>query len=113
MGRKVLSNLRDAGFLGPIGLVNPKYPQIDGLATVKSLADLGGPPDLVIITAPAEAVPGIVAEAGRLGTAAAIVITAGLGHGPGSLAEQCRTYARTDGMRIVGPNGLGMLVPSA
>ena len=40
-------------------------------------------------------------------------ITAGLGHGPGSLAEQARQVARTYGLRLLGPNCLGLLVPSA
>src|SRR4029077_18682667 len=41
------------------------------------------------------------------------IITAGLGHGPGSLAERCETAARAKGLRLVGPNCLGVLVPGA
>ena len=70
-------------------------------------------PDLMIVTAPAAEVPGLITSAGARGIGAAIVITAGLGHGPGSLAEQARQAARTYGLRLLGPNCLGLFVPSA
>ena len=53
------------------------------------------------------------AAAGAKGAAAAIILTAGLGHGVGSLAERCEQAARTAGMRLVGPNCLGVLAPPA
>ena len=68
-------------------------------------------PDLAVIAAPPPTVPSVVAAAAAKGTAAAIIITAGLGHGPGSLAELCVKNARAAGMRLVGPNCLGVLVP--
>src|SRR4029453_14993719 len=74
---------------------------------------LPSPPDLVVITAPAAEVPSIVRAAGEVGCAAAVIITAGLGHGPGSLADPCRSIAYQHGLRIVGPNGVGMVAPPA
>ena len=65
------------------------------------------------MTAPAPAVPDIVSRAGALGTAAAVVISAGLGQGPGSLAEAAARRAREHGIRLLGPNGLGIIVPRA
>ena len=67
-------------------------------------------PDLVVIATPAAMVPGLIAGLGSRGCAAAIVLTAGLGHGPGSLAEAAERAARQR-LRIVGPNCLGVLVP--
>ena len=67
----------------------------------------------MIVTAPAAEVPGLVTSAGAHGVGAAIVITAGLGHGAGSLAEQARRAARTYGLRLLGPNCLGLFVPRA
>lgn len=113
LGRIVLGNLRKAGFKGPIHVVNPRYPEIDGQATVPNIEALDSAPDLMVVTAPAAEVPGLIASAGAHGVAAAIVITAGLGHGPGSLAEQARQAARTYGLRLLGPNCLGLFVPSA
>ena len=112
-GRAVLANLLRGGFAGPIGLVNPHYAEIEGVAAVKSYAQLDETPDLVIIAVPPSAVPAVVSEAAAKGTAAAIIITSGLGHGPGSLAAQSEAAARAAGMRLVGPNCLGVLVPQA
>ena len=111
VGRKILKNLRMGGFEGPISLVNPRHAEIEGFRSVKTIADLPDVPDLVIIATPPATVPELVAAAGRRGCAAAIIITSGLGHGPGSLAEATERAARASGLRLVGPNCLGVLVP--
>ena len=112
-GGAVLANLRRAGFTGTIHLVNPHYAEIDGIRAFKSYDALPDVPDVVAIAVPAAAVPAAVGAAAAKGTAAGIIITAGLGHGPGSLAELCEKNARAAGMRLVGPNCLGVLVPRA
>ena len=111
VGRIILKNLREASFEGSIHLVNPHYAEIDGIVAVKSIADLPITPDIIIVAAPPMAVPKIIAAAGAKGCPTAIVVTAGLGHGPDSLAEATERAARTHGMRLVGPNCLGILVP--
>ncbi len=112
-GRAVLENLRRAGFPGTVHLVNPRYDEIEGIRAVKSYDELPDVPDVVVIAVPPPAVPAAVAAAAQKGTAAGIIVTAGLGHGPGSLADLCEKNARTAGMRLVGPNCLGVLVPPA
>jgi|SRR5215813_5633425 len=112
-GRAVIRNLRDGGFKGPIHAVNPHHAEIEGTRAVKTFADLPQTPDLAIVAAPAATVPSIIAAAAGRGTAAAIIITAGLGHGAGSLAETCEQTARKRGLRLVGPNCLGVLAPHA
>jgi len=112
VGRIILKNLREGGFKGTIELVNPHYDAIDGVRAVKRIEDLAGVPDLVIVAAPPPAVPSLIAAAGDKGCAAAIIVTAGLGHGPGSLAEGATQAARARGLRLVGPNCLGVLVPA-
>ncbi len=109
----VLRNLREAGFPGRIDLVNPRSVVIDGLASAASLAELETAPELVIVASPAASVPAVIIEAGRRGAAAALVMTAGLGQGPGSLAEAVRLEARKHGLRLVGPNCLGVMAPHA
>src|SRR5499426_2094911 len=108
-GRAVLRNLGSAGFEGSVSLVNPHYGEIEGIKAVKTIQELRQAPDLLVIATPPQSVPGIVAAAGEKGAATAIIITAGLGHGDGSLADACEKAARTTGLRLVGPNCLGVL----
>src|SRR4051812_50126117 len=102
VGRAVLENIRKAGFLGQFGLVNPRHAEIGGVAAVDSLDKLPFVPELVIITARARAVPGIVDQAGRRGSAGAPIVSAGLGHGPGALHEAALPAGPQNGMRAVG-----------
>jgi acetyltransferase len=113
VGRHVIANILSGGFAGPIHVVNPHHAEIEGLATLKSMEAIADAPDVAIIAVPPAAVPEAVAKAGRRGIAAAVIITAGLGHGPGSLAAATEDAARTTGLRLIGPNCLGVLVPSA
>lgn len=111
VGLAILKNIRAAKFSGKFGIVNPRYAEIGGEETVSNLAKLAFVPELIIITAPAKAVPQIIADAGVRGVAGAVIISAGLGHGPGSLAEAANQAARAHGMRLVGPNCLGIMMP--
>ncbi|WP_024574561.1 MULTISPECIES: bifunctional acetate--CoA ligase family protein/GNAT family N-acetyltransferase [unclassified Afipia] len=113
VGLAVLKNFRAARFRGEFGIVNPNHAEIGGMATVPTVADLPFVPELIIITAPARAVPGIIADAGGRGVAGAVIISAGLGHGIGSLAEAADQAARVHGMRLIGPNCLGSMMPRA
>ncbi|MGP0088844.1 MAG: bifunctional acetate--CoA ligase family protein/GNAT family N-acetyltransferase [Xanthobacteraceae bacterium] len=111
LGRAIIRNLRSASFPGPIHLVNPFYAEIDGITSVKSIRAIPAAPDLVVITVPSAMVPDAVQQAAEKGAAGAIVITAGLGHGPGSLADAAERAARAHGLRLIGPNCLGVMVP--
>src|SRR5688572_9551099 len=113
LGRIVLTNLKAAGFGGELHVVNPHHREIGGLQTLPLIDRLPHPPDVVVVTAPATAVPQIISESAALGVSAAVVITAGPGHGAGSLAAKAAAEARLHGLRVVGPNGLGLLVPRA
>lgn len=111
VGRAVLENIRKAEFKGLFGLVNPRHAQIGGVAAVSSLEQLPFVPELVVITAPAREVPDIIDQAGRRGSAGALIVSAGLGHGPGSLQDAATAAARKYGMRLIGPNCLGIMMP--
>ena len=111
VGRAILGNIRKAGFQGEFGLVNSHYPEIDGTPAVGSVAKLAFAPELVVITAPAKAVAGLIDEAGRCNVIGAVIVSAGLGHGPGSLANAAEHAAKKYGMRLIGPNCLGIMMP--
>ncbi|WP_338830096.1 bifunctional acetate--CoA ligase family protein/GNAT family N-acetyltransferase [Bradyrhizobium sp. 27S5] len=113
LGAAVLRNVKASGFTGRVGVVNRQYADVDGEPTVPDLKSLPFVPDLVVISAPAAAVPEIVAEAGLAGVAGAAILSAGLGHGAGSLAETAEQTARRHGMRLIGPNCMGVMVPHA
>src|SRR6202165_5287085 len=113
VGRAILGNIRKARFKGEFGLVNTHYPEIDGVATVRSLAELPFVPELVVITAPATAVADTIDEAGQRRAAGALFVSAGLGHGAGSLADAAERAAQKYGMRLIGPNCLGVMMPAA
>src|SRR5690606_21283629 len=108
-GRAVMRNLREGGYGGKIGWVSPRHRQIDGIATVRRLADLGWVPELAVITAPAEIVPGLVDEAARLGVGAGLLLSAHLGPGREAFHDAIRDAARPHGMRIIGPHCLGIV----
>ena len=113
LGHAVLTNLRKGGFAGSIQLVNPRHEAIDGLPCVKKISDLPSPPDFVVIASPRDTVAQLVREAAAFGVKTAVVITADPQHGAGSLADELSRVAAATGIRIVGPNCLGVLAPRA
>ncbi len=108
VGATVWSNLRSGHFAGPIYPVNPRLATLDGVAVYARPADLPQVPDLAVLCTPAATIPGLIEELGRLGTRAAIVMTAGL-----SAPQKQATLdaARPRLLRVLGPNCLGLLSP--
>jgi acetyltransferase len=113
LGLTFLRNLIAGGFEGDIVSVNPHHVEIEGRPCFPSVAELPEVPDLIVVAVPPERVTGVIEEAGRAGVSVAIVATAGLGYGEGSLSEQVRLSARAHGLRVVGPNCIGVLAPRA
>ncbi len=112
LGRAVMENMRRAGFSGSIHLINPRHDEIDGTPCFASVADLPQTPDLIVVVAPCPAVAQLVEDAAARGIKAAIVITADPSHGAGSLAEKLSEIAKRTGIRVVGPNCLGVISPA-
>ena len=115
VGATVLQNLIVGGFAGKIMPVNPKHATLDGLEVYASVSHLPQAPDLAVICTPPDTVPGLIEELGRLGTRAAVVLTAGLSipYKDGRTVRQAMLdAARPHLLRILGPNCVGLLVPS-
>src|SRR5690348_10748293 len=79
VGRVVLRNVLDGGFVGRVYAVNPKHRDVLGVPCFPRMADLPEAPDLAVVVTPPGTVPGLVDEIGARSTKLAIVITAGLG----------------------------------
>jgi acetyltransferase len=112
VGYGVLKNIIDAGYKGLIYPVNPQASKILGLRCYPSLADIDSPIDLVVIVLPAPAVIDAVRMAGEKGVKACVVISAGFresgAEGAKREAELVRV-ANSFGVRIIGPNCLGII----
>ena len=111
LGRLVLRQLLDGGFAGQVGVVNARYAQIEGVRTVKRMPELGFQPDLVLIAVPPRAVAKVAAAAADCGARAVVVLSRGMGSGPESYNAALEAVARPRGLRIVGPNCLGVVAP--
>lgn len=116
VGRTVLENLIAGGFAGPIFPVNPKRPTVLGLPAYPGVKVLPQIPELVVIVTPATSVPAIVRECAEAGVKHVVIISAGFKEvGPEGVAleQDILATARKAGMRIIGPNCLGVMAPTA
>jgi acetyltransferase len=109
VGATVWRNLRSGGFAGPRWPVNPKHRELGDQPVFARVADLPAAPDLAVICTPPATVPGLIAELGARGTRAAVVLTAGLTR---EQKQAMLDAARPHLLRILGPNGLGLLSPA-
>jgi len=112
LGHAVLQNVIQYGYKGRIYPINPKAGEILGLPAYPSVRDIPGPVDLAIVLVPAKAVPGVIEECGQKGIQGAVVISAGfreVGREGRQLEQQLIETARRYGLRLVGPNVLGII----
>ena len=112
IGAMLLANLRGCGFTGPIYPVNPNADRIDGLTAYPTVGAIGVPLDLAIIAVPAAGVEEVVADCARAGVRGVVVISAGFAElsAEGRAVERRLTQlVRSSGMRMVGPNCMGVL----
>ncbi len=109
IGLHVAENLLRAGFKGETAFVNPRRLAVLGQPCYASSQALPFIPQLAVVSTPAKAVPGVIAELGQKGCRAVVVITAGV---TGALAQRMLEAARPYLLRIIGPNCLGIQVPS-
>jgi acetyltransferase len=117
VGGAVTRNLLTGGFAGEIHLINTKGGEIAGRPVLRSLNELPAPPDLAVVMTPPETVPGLVGELGRIGTKAAVIITAAPGSGTdagrrnANWRQQILEAAQPYLLRVLGPNCIGLAAP--
>jgi acyl-CoA synthetase (NDP forming)/GNAT superfamily N-acetyltransferase len=114
VGGEVVRNLVAAGFSGPLHLVNARGGEVAGRPTVRSIADVEGDVELAVIVVPANAVLAVARACAAKGVRALVVLTAGFADvGPAgrALQDELLAVCRAAGMRMVGPNCLGVANP--
>ncbi len=112
IGNRLFHNLLQQEFKGVVYPVNPNAESVASVKTAPSILDISGAVDLAIVITPADEVNRVVEQCGQKGVGSVVVISAGFGEigGEGKskqdvLVETCRRY----GMRLVGPNCMGVI----
>jgi len=109
---RVMKFLLEKGYKGRIFPVNPKYEDVGGHRCFATIGDIGEAPDLAVISVPAKVVPAQLEAAGEAGVRAVIVFSSGFGEMGEEGREKERQVveiAKRHGMRLCGPNTLGII----
>ena len=115
VGYSVFRNMIEAGFHGVAYPVNPKREAVQGIQSYPDVGSLPKTPDLAVICTPAATVAGLVRECGQVGIHGLVILSAGFreigAEGRKLEAQVLGEAAKFPGMRIIGPNCLGIIVP--
>jgi acetyl coenzyme A synthetase (ADP forming)-like protein len=112
IGSEILHNLTEYGFVGSVIPVHPEADKIGGLTAYKSVSSIPGPVDLAIIAVPADQVAAVVDDCIAKGVKGLVVISAGfaeVGVDGARLQQQLLERVRAAGIRMIGPNCMGLL----
>ncbi|HZQ27113.1 MAG TPA: GNAT family N-acetyltransferase [Acidimicrobiales bacterium] len=112
LGHEVLRNLVRGGFAGPVFPVHPTATHVASIRAYPTVLDIPDAVDLAVIAVPAKEVPAVVDQCGAKGVGGLVVVSAGFSEaGPEGATEerQLVEHARRLGMRIVGPNSMGVV----
>jgi acetyltransferase len=114
VGGIVLRNLIGSDYQGRIYAINPKREEVQGRKAYASLADISETVDLAVVATPAATIPAIVESCGEQGVRMMLILSAGFREtGPQGqrLEDQVTELARRHGIRLMGPNCLGIIRP--
>ncbi len=112
IGRTLVRNLVLGGYAGRVYVVNPSAGAVAGMPAYKTVQDIPDQVDLAIVAVPAEAVADVVLDCAAKGVHGLIVISSGFaetGHEGRQRQRQLIGLARSYGLRLVGPNCLGVI----
>ncbi|MDQ2749546.1 MAG: bifunctional GNAT family N-acetyltransferase/acetate--CoA ligase family protein [Actinomycetota bacterium] len=112
VGHQVLCNILEGGFTGSVRVVNPHHAAVLGVPSVPSPAELPEAPDLAVIAVPAAQVLEVVRACGERGARSVLLLSSGfgeLGEAGQELQDDVLAIARSYGMRLVGPNCVGVV----
>jgi acetyltransferase len=114
VGRTLLWNLISNPFGGTVFPVNPNRNSVLGIQAHDRVSDIDQNVDLAVIATPAKTVPGIVRECAEAGVEGIVVVSAGfreIGEEGARLERKIRDIAHESGVRVIGPNCLGVMRP--
>ena len=114
VGYAIVKNFTRLGYAGKVYFVNIRKPEILGVKTYPTVEQIPEHVDLAIIATPAKTVPDVIEECGRAGVRGAIIVSAGFKEtGPEgkALEEKILETAKKFGIRIIGPNCIGIIRP--
>lgn len=106
-GRDMLLTLRRGGFDGEAWAINPKYQEVEGFPCLPSIAAIGKPVDLAILSVPNAGLEAALAEAIAAGTRAAVIFASANLPGDPELGQRLAAMAKAAGMPICGVNCMG------
>ncbi len=110
IGHQCVINLLQSGYEGKIYPVNPKADEIEGLKCYHSILDIPDEVDLALIVVPAKYVPAVTEQCGQKGVKGLVIIASGFSEvGREDLEKEVVEIARKYGMRILGPNVVGIM----
>jgi acetyl coenzyme A synthetase (ADP forming)-like protein len=116
IGHEIFRNLLNGGFNGPVYPVHPTAPHVASVPAYSSVNAIPNPVDLAVVVVPAEHVLAVIEECGAKGVRGLVVISAGFAEtgGAGAVAQkELVAAARGAGMRLVGPNCMGVINTAA
>lgn len=112
VGEVVFRNMLESGYQGSLYAVNPAHQEVQGQRAYPSIEDIETPIELAVICTEAETVPDIIEACGKHGVRAAVVLSAGFTEASGrgaALERAMLSHAKNHGVRIIGPNCLGII----
>lgn len=112
IGTRILENVLHGGFPGQVWPVNPNHAQLLEQKCYTDIPTLPAAPDIAIIATPASTVPLVLRQLGENGTKIAVVVAAGLTDKNG-LRQAAHEASKPYGLRIFGPNVVGLILPGA
>jgi acetyltransferase len=112
IGAAVMQNLLEGGFAGTVYPINPRHSTISGQKAYPKITDLPEAVDVVVIAVPIQMVPELIAECAAMRVGGAVIISAGgkeTGERGREVEQAIAEAARDSGVRIIGPNCLGVI----
>jgi acetyltransferase len=114
VGYAIVKNFTQLGYTGKVYFVNIRKPEILGVKTYQTVDQIPEPVDLAIIATPAKTVPDVIEECGRAQVKGVIIVSAGFketGAAGKALEEKIVENAKKYGIRVIGPNCIGIIRP--